>query len=361
MTGADPRPILFTTNHVPPDRVGAFAALHEREHVELALYGGRSHHATAGTTDPGVPHRRVTQQELRALAASGDYRAVVGSTAGRVAPVAARLGAHQADVPFVMWWSLWAPIRSAAGIAGAPVVRTILRTAAAVVTYGPHVSAYVRSLGVRHAFEAPQAVDGAFWSQAGDAWAKPAPFVLTFLGRADRAKGREVAEEAWRASGLLPSQAAFVLGGADGDPPRPGAAAAIRTGHLQPFEVRDVLSQTDVLLVPSLHTRTFREPWGLVVNEAFHQGVPVIASDQVGAVAGGLVRHGRNGLVVPAGDVEATAAAIRRLHDDPALRRTLGLNARADVRPYTYGAWAAGFSRAFAHAGVARPSAEVPA
>ena len=48
-------------------------------------------------------------------------------------------------------------------------------------------------------------------------------------------------------------------------------------------------------------TRDFREPWGLVVNEAFNQGVPVIATDAVGAVAGGLIEHERTGLVVPAG------------------------------------------------------------
>ena len=67
----------------------------------------------------------------------------------------------------------------------------------------------------------------------------------------------------------------------------------------------------DVLVVPSIATRTFREPWGLVVNEAMNQGLPVIASDAVGAVAGGLVRDGRNGLVVRAGDSGALAHAMR--------------------------------------------------
>jgi hypothetical protein len=42
-----------------------------------------------------------------------------------------------------------------------------------------------------------------------------------------------------------------------------------------------------------------------------HQGTAIIASDEVGAVAGGLVRHERNGLVVSAGDVDALAAALR--------------------------------------------------
>ena len=77
----------------------------------------------------------------------------------------------------------------------------------------------------------------------------------------------------------------------------------------------------DVLVVPSIRTRTFREPWGLVVNEAMNRGLPVIASDAVGAAAGGLVRDGVNGLVVPAGDSAALAAAIRRLAGDAGAAR----------------------------------------
>ena len=50
------------------------------------------------------------------------------------------------------------------------------------------------------------------------------------------------------------------------------------------------------------------EPWGLVVNEAMNQATAIIASDAVGAAAGGLVRDGRNGLIVPAGDAGALAA-----------------------------------------------------
>ena len=84
-------------------------------------------------------------------------------------------------------------------------------------------------------------------------------------------------------------------------------------------------------MLPSIPTRDFREPWGLVTNEAFNQGVPVIATDAVGAAAGGLIEHERTGLVVPAGDAEALAGALRRLHDDPALRARLGAAARAAV------------------------------
>jgi hypothetical protein len=91
----DPRHVLVVTNHVPPDRAGAFQALHAAENIELALFGGRSHHATDAVADPGVPHRTIAQRDAYALAASHRYRAVIAGTAGRTALPAAWLGAHR--------------------------------------------------------------------------------------------------------------------------------------------------------------------------------------------------------------------------------------------------------------------------
>jgi glycosyltransferase involved in cell wall biosynthesis len=76
-----------------------------------------------------------------------------------------------------------------------------------------------------------------------------------------------------------------------------------------------------------------------------HAGTPVIATNQVGAAAGGLVRNARNGLVVPSEDPAALAAALRLLRDDPDLRARLGAAAREDVAPYTFTAWAEGFAQ----------------
>src|SRR3954469_14664632 len=97
------RPVLFVTNLVPPDRAGAFAALHARVPLRLALFGGRSHHATPRGSAPGVPFVAVTQRQVHALAARGDHAAVVCGTAGRVALPAAFTGAERARRPFVLW------------------------------------------------------------------------------------------------------------------------------------------------------------------------------------------------------------------------------------------------------------------
>jgi glycosyltransferase involved in cell wall biosynthesis len=340
------KPVLFVTNHVPPERVGAFAALHRRLPVELALFGGRSTHATTGVADPGVPHRFVEQRQIRALAASGAYRAVVCGTAGRVALPAAWLGARSSKTPFVLWTALWAHPRTPAHIVGgAPLLAVIYRDAGAVVAYGSHVAAFARSCGARNVYVAPQAVDNGFWG-AHIAPDPGAPFTAVFVGRASRAKGAAVLLTAWRSSGFG-APAALVLVGGDSGPPRIPAGGAVSFKGIQPPEqVRNYLASADVVVMPSLRTRDFREPWGLVANEAMNQSTPIIASDEVGAVAGGLVRHERNGLVVRAGDPAELASALRRLHDDAELRARLGANARRDVFPYTYDAWAAGFEAA---------------
>ena len=158
------KPILLATGHAPTYRVGAFSHLHEREGIEVALFGGRSRHG--GAEYPGelpFPHRRVRPRELTRLAASHRYRGVICPTGGRIAPAAAWAGARRGGVPLILWASLWAHPRSAAHALSYLPLRRLYRSADAVVTYGPHVSAYVRARGARNVHVAPQSVDNDFW------------------------------------------------------------------------------------------------------------------------------------------------------------------------------------------------------
>ena len=72
-----------------------------------------------------------------------------------------------------------------------------------------------------------------------------------------------------------------------------------------------------------------------VLLEAMAAGVPVVVSNVGGNRA--LVRDGENGLLVPFGDVPATAAALGRLLDDPALAARLAGTARAETSERTVG------------------------
>ncbi len=390
------KPLLFVTGHAPAYRVGAFACLHEREGIEVAMFGGRSKHGGDPFTDGELPfpHRHVRQHEPAGLAASGSYRAVVCSTGGRIALPATWAGARRGGVPLILWSSLWAHPRSPAHAASYLALRLgLYRSAEAIVTYGPHVSAYVRARGARNVHEAPQAVDNDFWSAPATAparvagWPADARAKFLFVGRPAREKGLRTLIEAWRASGLQAPSAALVLAGVGSLPhwiPAGGAAGSAREpappgkdthepagndthepagkdahepiclGPLAREELRDLYAEGDVLVLPSIATRTFREPWGLVANEAMNQGLAVIASDAVGAAAGGLVRDGHNGLIVPAGDSAALAHAMTRLAADAELRMRLGRAGAEDVRAYSYEAWAEGFSKALSTLGLSR-------
>ena len=364
------KPVLFVTGHAPFDRVGAFARLHESEDVEFALFGGRTQHGgIAGDEKLPFPHRSLRQREVAALAASGRHRAVVVSTGGRFALPGAWAGARRARVPLILWTSLWAHPRTAAHAVSYSALRRLYRSAEAVVTYGPHVSAYVRARGAHNVHIAPQSVDNEFWAhpltapEAGQptapGWPSETAVKFLFAGRPVREKGFGVLMEAWLDSGLVAPSAALVLVGVGSTPPWIPAGGAVGSEMvcLDPVphvQLRSMYAAADVLVVPSIPTRTFREPWGLVVNEAMNSNLPVIASDAVGAVAGGLVRHRHNGLVVPAGDPRALAHALRQLAADTDLRARLGATGFSDVQAYTHDAWAQGFSRALSSLGLSR-------
>jgi glycosyltransferase involved in cell wall biosynthesis len=284
--------------------------------VVFALIGGDVRHGGGGT-ERALPFTAVfpSQRHVARMAASGRYRAVVAGISGRIALPAAYAGARAGRIPFVLWATIWAHPRTAAHALSYLPLRHIYRHADAIATYGPHVSAYVRT---KHpsgpVFEAPQAVDAAFWGAEAEP-DRRAEFQVLFAGRPAPEKGFDVLEQAVEPGSLVVAQ------------------------DRTPEQLRNLYAGSDVLVVPSLPTRDFLEPWGLVVNEAFHQGIPVIATDAVGAAAGGLVQHERTGLIVPAGNAGALREAIARMHDDE-LRHTLGANARTAVAAYTQTAWA---------------------
>ena len=103
------------------------------------------------------------------------------------------------------------------------------------------------------------------------------------------------------------------------------------------------------------------ESFGLAALEAIASGVPVVAS-RVGGLPE-VVRDGEVGFLHAVGDVEAMAAAARRLFDDAALHARLGAAARArSPRPTTASsprsiATSAIYRRAMGPSALARESA----
>ncbi len=91
----------------------------------------------------------------------------------------------------------------------------------------------------------------------------------------------------------------------------------------------DAYRNADCLLFPV----NWPEPWGLVPLEAMALGVPVIATGRGGS--GDFLADDVNSLLFEAGDADALAERVRRLADDPALRRRLVDGGRATAARHT--------------------------
>jgi glycosyltransferase involved in cell wall biosynthesis len=94
-------------------------------------------------------------------------------------------------------------------------------------------------------------------------------------------------------------------------------------GWLDAQSVDKQLSQTDIFVLPSLS-----EGLPMAILEAFAWGIPVVATP-VGCIPE-VVRNNHNGIIVPVGGVSELAGALRRLIQDPVLRRALGDACRRD-------------------------------
>ncbi|MFC6795410.1 glycosyltransferase family 4 protein [Halobaculum halobium] len=103
------------------------------------------------------------------------------------------------------------------------------------------------------------------------------------------------------------------------------------TGAVDHGEVAHYYTAADVFCLPSHH-----ESFGMVNIEAMACGTPVV-STRIDAIEEYLV-DGKNGLLVPPGDVDGLAAALRRLADDASLRERLGRNARETASQFSWDA-----------------------
>jgi glycosyltransferase involved in cell wall biosynthesis len=236
---------------------------------------------------------------------------------------AARKAARDADVVHAHWL----PTAAVGLLTGKPVVaqvwgtdvelaerlpwaaRRVLRRARVVVAPSSALAERAYALGAPDVRVIPGGVDVP--AEVGE---PEAPASVLYAGRLSREKG--VLELVEAANGIP-----LVIAG-DG-PLRERVPDAL--GFVSHQELDRLYEHAAVVACPS-----YREGFGVVCAEAMAHGRPVVASAVGGLLD--LVIDGETGILVPPGDVGALRDALRRLLEDPDLRRRMGEAGRARVR-----------------------------
>jgi len=103
--------------------------------------------------------------------------------------------------------------------------------------------------------------------------------------------------------------------------------------HFVDFKVKEQLKDyymaADIFVLP-----TREDIWGLVINEAMANGLPVITTDR--CIAGSeLVLNEKNGYIVPAEDAEALGDSINQLFSNDEKLAVISVNNLNKIRSYT--------------------------
>lgn len=357
---------LLNVHNVPAHyRAGLFRELDARCDQDVVFFQGAKAWREARNPLPLEGFRSRSLQgpapwrwlRLAGTLLFGRYDLLLMTFDGKVEPLLALLAAKLRGKPCVLWHGLWDVPRHGFWPWIEPFLGAYFRAWDAILTYGEHTRRTLIAQGVPAAkiFLAPQTVENRAFgrripaarrARTRRAWALGRAKACLFVGRLVEDKGLRYLAEAIAATH---GRWKLVTVGEGPLKSLPGR----HLGHQAPAALAGIYASADCLALPSITTPGFREPWGLVVNEAMNQALPILATDAVGAAAGGLAEHGKSAWVVPERDAAALAAALNSIGRRPRLARQVGLEGRRRVAQWTYPAMADRFEEAFEHAGLA--------
>ncbi|MFB9995026.1 glycosyltransferase family 4 protein [Deinococcus oregonensis] len=368
--------LAFVTNFIQHYRVQTFELLSERVQTDFFLFSkGKEKY---WLNEHGVRYIGVQSKHLSGFTflgitfspsliwhlAKGDYDVYLSGIVGKFSLPITFLVAKTKRKPFVLWTGVWHRIDTKIHRAIFPLTKYIYQHADGIVVYGNHVRDYLISEGVEphRIFIADHAVQNEHYNlPVTDAekevlrkkWGiRPEQKIILYLGRLVKEKG---VKDLILALSNLSGDSILLIAGTGQEremlelqAKALGVESQVRfVGYIQPEMAYQYFALADVSVLPSLTTPEHKEPWGLTVNESFNQGTPVIASDSVGAAAGGFLRDGLDGFIFPEGDWRALTDALKRVLEDQTLREQLSDNVRARVQLWDNHRMIDGFMRAF--------------
>lgn len=264
----------------------------------------------------------------------------------RFALILVFLAAKIRKKPFILWTGLWHHPQTWVHQRTFWMTQQIYHHSDGIVVYGQHVKKYLEDLGVdsEKIFIAPHSVNNERYNICVSMEEKQElrkcldigdRKITLYVGRLEQCKGLDDLIEAIQGMNTTQVHLLFIGDGSLREQfeqkCRRYAISHKFLNHVPNEELYRYYAMADIFVLPSVTTRDFKEPWGLVINEAMNQGCPVITTDAVGAAAGGLVEDGKNGFIVPERDSLALKKAMETLLKDDDLRRRMGREARDKI------------------------------
>ncbi|HEY0385381.1 MAG TPA: glycosyltransferase family 4 protein [Pyrinomonadaceae bacterium] len=159
------------------------------------------------------------------------------------------------------------------------------------------------------------------------------PVRFLFVGLISARKGVPLLLEAWRRMNLKNAELWMVGPVQEREraliPELPGLKFLGKYPHR---ELPELLRKCDVLVFPS-----YCEGFALVLLEALASAMPIITTE---ATAGpDLIEDGREGRLIPAGDLDALCAAMREFTNDPDKLESMGRAARQCAEKFSWDAY----------------------
>ncbi len=364
--------IAFVTNMCSHYSIRLFELLSEKYRMDFFFTGGDEDYWDRGNKQwTGNFHGRYLKgfyifpkvkiiPGLRKLFSS-EYKVVIKTIDGRFELPFVFLSAKLQRKSFILYTQIWMHPKTFFHRISFIFLKIIYKHSNAIVVYGNHVKKYLAAIGVppEKIYCAPQAMDNKLFNRpVGEAdkavlkeqlGCKDRKIIL-YVGRIEECKGLTYLMAAASLIKDLDFCMLFIGTGLMKNSLEKSAhATSLKTiflGHIPNEQLNKYYAIADVFVLPSTTTRNFKEPWGMVVNEAMNQGCPVIVTDAVGAGAGGLVEDGQNGYIVPEKDSMALKGAIDKLLRNEELRSRMGQNSLRKITGWTLEETIKGFQQA---------------
>lgn len=292
---------------------------------------------------------------------SSEYKVVIKTVDGRFELPFVFLLAKLRRKPFILYTQMWMHPRTFFHQVSFIFLKIIYKHSDAIIVYGDHGKKYLASLGVAPAkiYLAPQAMDNRLFNHLVSEEDKQVlkerlgcenRKIILYVGRLEECKGLTYLMEAASLIKDLGFTMLFIGTGSMRNALEKSAQTnslkAIFLEHIPNHQLMKYYAIADLFVLPSITTKDFKEPWGMVINEAMNQGCPVIVTDAVGAGAGGLVEDGQNGYIVREKDSIALKEAVEKLLRNEQLRSQMAHNAVKKIAGWTFQKMIEGFKQA---------------